>query len=254
MQPYIKILRYLIPLGIISLAIILWRSQTVYQQQSITSQQDAENVRILREHYREAIDRAKAEGKREIVLPPSMPVPLPDLSFDEAIHSHSLVQVKVDGSDIIVSQSESDGAVYINTWYKLQVANVLNEQPIVNDSQSPAKIPAQFQTIGPSEALLVRDGGSVNVDGIKITRIFTYNDPPLNENDEYLIAADLENGGRQIALALGSQGIFKITESGLRPLNPNAESRQIVQQVRDKFNNNLSRVQAYIQTSPRDQK
>src|SRR5262245_2842906 len=53
------------------------------------------NEGLVRGQYRMAIDRAKEEGKNEVILPPTIDLPAPEQSLEELLRDYGLLRVKV---------------------------------------------------------------------------------------------------------------------------------------------------------------
>jgi hypothetical protein len=166
------------------------------------------------------------------------------------IRDYSLLRVKVVDSETVISKSDAD--VDIQTWYKLQIIESLHRQTEIGESPILEGSPDRLQPLQSSESLLVLQGGVVDVDGVKVVRVFTNGEPSLTLNGEYLIPAKLEYGGKQMTPISGTESIFKVDGAALRPLGH--KNGQFVREVQDTFGNDLSRIRSHVQFSQYNQK
>jgi hypothetical protein len=63
------------------------------RRQSAVETLRAKYERIVRDYYREDIERAKELGKKEVILPPGIGLPTPDLSLEELVREVSTFDV-----------------------------------------------------------------------------------------------------------------------------------------------------------------
>ncbi|HEU0172813.1 MAG TPA: hypothetical protein VFV58_01000 [Blastocatellia bacterium] len=218
---------------------LLWRKKTSpSRQQTPTDIQRAKNEQKLRDIFHDHIARAKAEGRREIVrVFEGMPSDV--TSIKQVIRDYSLVRVKVKDKETTVS--DSDGS--LQTWYKLDVLEVLRQQKEVGNSSPLLEYaPSRFLPLLASEGLFHTTGGSVTVDGIVIE---TLDDDPilLIQGKEYLIAGDLED--KIISPVAMVDGIFRVEDTKLKPLGD--KNRRLVCEVERMYNNDLSRLRSDMQ-------
>src|SRR5262245_1371239 len=171
-----------IGLVLLSGGALLWRAtrsaskqQTAAEQQQAPAEiQRAKNEQKLRDKFRDHIARAKAEGRREIVSTVEG-MPSDVTSIEQVIRDYSLVRVKVKDKETTVSDSTGS----IQTWYKLDVLEVLRQQKEIGNSPLLEYAPSRFLPLLASEGLFPTTGGSVTVDGIVIKTL--YDDPILHE-------------------------------------------------------------------------
>jgi hypothetical protein len=168
-------------------------------------------------------------------------------SIEQVIRDYSLVRVKVKDKETTVS--DSDGS--LQTWYKLDVLEVLRRQKEIGNSPLLEYAPRRFLPLLASEGLFPTSGGSVTVDGIVIE---TLDDDPiwLIQGGEYLIAADLTCEGKIITPVAMVDGIFRVEDTELKPLG--LKNRRLVGEVERMYNNNLSRLRSDMQLRLRREK
>jgi hypothetical protein len=72
----------------------------------------------------EEIERAKELGRKEVILPPGIDLPSPELSLEELLRDYGLLRVRVIDKETTVSEPYAD----ILTWYKVEIVETLYEQ------------------------------------------------------------------------------------------------------------------------------
>lgn len=229
-----------IGLILLSGAALLLKAKTCApRRQTPADIQRAKNEQKLRDKFRDHIASAKVEGRREIVIiVEGMPSNV--TSIEQVIRDYSLVRVKVKDKETTVS--DSDGS--LQTWYKLDVLEVLRQQKeIGNTSPLLEYAPSRFLPLLASEGLFHTTGGSVTVDGVVIE---TLDDDPilLIQGREYLIAADLHCEGKIITPVAMVDGIFRVEDTKLKPLGD--KNRRLVGEVERMYNNNLSSLRSDV--------
>src|SRR5215813_1157207 len=219
---------------------LLRRAKTsASRQQTAEEVQRAKNEQKLRDKFHDHIARAKAEGRREIVITVEG-MPSDVTSIEQDIRDYSLLRVKVKDKETTVS--DSDGS--LQTWYKLDVLEVLRKQKEISNSPLIEYAPSRFLTLLASEGLFHTIGGSATVDGIVIKTL--YDDPILLiQGSEYLIAADLTCKGKIINPVAMVDGIFRVEGTKLKPLGD--KNRRLVGEVERMYNNNLSSLRSDVQ-------
>jgi len=209
------------------------------RQQTPADIQHAMNEQKLRNKFHDHIARAKAEGSKELVSIVEG-VPSDVTSMEQVIRDYSLVRVKVKDKETTVS--DSDGS--LQTWYKLDVSEVLHQQKEIGNTPLPENAPSRFLPLLASEGLFRTAEGSVTVDGIVVK---TLNSDPifLIQGREYLIAADLDCEGKLITPIAMVDGIFRVEDTELKPLGH--KNRRLVGEVERMYNNNLRSLRSDIQ-------
>lgn len=165
---------------------------------------------LRRDSFDKLIKRAKAEGKQEIHLLPSIPYYASVNSLDEALVNYSTVLAKPVSTHVQLN-SESQN---LETWYKMQVVDFLS-QPNQSKPCSACRS-RQGETIPPNviptlenEFVLVKNTGSLVFDGIKVTSSdATF--PDFEVNQTYLLFLSLDLSTRIAAIELGPAGVAKI--------------------------------------------
>src|SRR5262247_1916413 len=150
----------------------LWKAtRKAPRQQRAANVPRAKYEGILRDYYREDIESAKKQGKKEVILPGGIATPTPDLSLEELLRNYGLLRVKViDKETTIYVSSPEIPSADIETWYKVEILETLHPQRKVSDEQPPFELPSRLLPLLPSESLMVEQGGVINVDGITVVR------------------------------------------------------------------------------------
>lgn len=237
-----KVIQYLIlALFLSGGGALLWQYQASLQRAWAIAAERARNEALVGQYYREELQQAKAEGKTEIILPSAMQLPGTVNSLEQVIQDYSLIRVRVKDAEAIVTQPDPTiETISIDTWYKLDVLEVLHQQTRLGEKFLPEGVPNRLlPLLLPSESFLVVSGGTVTVDGIKVIRSFGSEEVPLALGREYLIVADLEYGDKLIR-KVTKAGVFLIDDTSLKPVR--ARHSQLAREVEEKYGNSLIRL------------
>ena len=213
--------------------VLLW-------QETGKDKQRTKSENIVRDFHQSLIDRAKLDSKKEVRLPAAEGMPTPPYSIDDVINKFSLLHVMVKDKETIVEPYS-----FFYTWYKLEVLETLCRQELIGDTTQLDDIPSRFLPLLDSESLLKGRGGSIMVDGIRVIQGINQNEFWLEPGREYIIAANLENGGKLISPINMSSGVFQVENSNLKPLG--RKNNKFVQAVESMMNNDLNRFRSEIQ-------
>src|SRR5262245_46546085 len=179
---------------------LLWMAtRSASRQQTAADIRRAKNEGIVRDYYRKDIETAKAEGKKEIVLPGGIAIPTVELSLEELLRDYGLLRFKVIDEETTVTEPYAD----IRTWYKVEILETLHRQRKASDEPPPFELPSRLLPLLPSESLMVVSGGVINVDGITVVSEVSTFDVVYIPREEYLIVGYLEYGGKLIRPSSG---------------------------------------------------
>lgn len=235
-----KITHYL-ALGLVLLVGGAWLwGASVSRQQTAADIQRAKNEGIVRDHHREEIERAKAESKKEIVLPGASIIPSTVTSIEQIMRNHSLLRVKV-----IDKETTVDDTADIKTWYKVEVVETLHQQDKISDKPLFDEVPGRFLPLLPSESILIVSGGEITVDGVRIIRMISSCGVDYILNEEYLIASHLDYGGKVIFPVAQSAGVFRIENTNLKPLGH--KQHKLVREVEEMYDNDIDRFRSDVE-------
>ena len=155
-------------------------------------------------------EQAKAKGKHEVTFPTGA-THLYGIAqnVDEALSHFSLVVAVVVGRESYVDDSQE-----IRTWYKFKIVETLRRPPNEDCSacQVALKAPEAMLPLGDDEFLVLKDGGTVVIDGVKITS-FDPNFPDLSLSGRYMLFVSLNPATKVNALGMGPHGIYEIDRS-----------------------------------------
>ena len=224
----------------------VWKAKmNASRQQTAADIQRPKNENILRDYYREDIESAKKQGKKEVILPGGIATPTPDLSLEELLRNYGLLRVKVIDKEttIYVSTPEIPSAD-IETWYKVEILETLHPQRKVSDEQPPFELPSRLLPLLPSESLMVEQGGVINVDGITVVREVCTEGVVYLPKEEYLIVGYLDYGGKLIRPSSGRASVFHVIN---KRLMSGQKERRLVREIEEKYGNDLDRLRSGVQ-------
>ena len=207
----------------------LWRTKmNVPRQQTSADTQRAKYERIVRDYHREEIERAKELGRKEVILPPGIDLPTPELSLEELLCDYGLLRVRVIDKETTVSEPYAD----ILTWYKVEIVETLHEQRKVSDEAPPFELPSRLLPSVPSESLLVVNGGEITVDGVTVVSEVSTESVIYFPKEEYLIVAYLDYGGKLIRPVSGRASVFHIINKRLKSAQ---KERRLVREIEERY-------------------
>jgi len=230
----------------------MWGAKTKASRQQTAD--DIQRVKVkneglVRDRYREAIESAKEEGKKEVILPPGTDLPGPELSLEELLRDYGLLRVKVIDKETTVSEPYGD----IKTWYKVEIVETLHHQSqMINGETPPFELPSRLIPLLPSESLLVVHGGVVNVDGVKVIRKASTDGNHFIPKEEYLIIAYLDYGGKLIRPVTGRAGVFRINNGHIKSFGQ--KEHLLVREIEEIYGNDLDNLRSNMQLRLRRRK
>ncbi len=239
-----KVIQYLVlALFLSGGGALLWQYQASLQRTRAVEEERAKNENLVRQRYHEELEQVKAENKTELILPSAMQLPGTVNSLEQVIQSYSLLRVRVKDAEVIVTQPDPyiEEVIAIETWYKLEILEVLHQQSKVGEEPLPEGAPKRLLPLLSSESFLVVNGGTVTVDGVKVIRSFGSEEVPLALKREYLIAADLVDTDKRIR-TVAKAGVFLIDDTSLKPVR--ARGSQLAREVGEKYGNSLTRLRS----------
>ncbi len=220
---------------------LLWRAKT-----SASRQQTAADIRrakyegIVRDYYREEIESAKKQGKKEVMLPGAIAIPTAELSLEELLRDYGLLRFKVIDKETTVSEPYAD----ITTWYKVEIVETLRRQRKASDQAPPFELPGRLLPLLPSESLMVVSGGVINVDGITVVREVSTSEVVYIPREEYLIVGFLEYGGKLIRPSSGRASVFHVIN---KRLMSGQKEHRLVREIEERYGNDLDLLRSDMQ-------
>ena len=225
---------------------LLWKAKTSASKQRTTADiPRAKYEGILRDYYREEIESAKKQGKKEVILPGGIALRTPELSLEELLRDYSLLRFKVIDIETKVYVPVPDiPSADIETWYKVEILETLRQQGKVSDEPPPFELPSRFLPLLPSESLLVEDGGIINVDGIAVVREVSTEGVVYIPKEEYLIVGYLEYGGKLISRSSGRASVFHIINNHLKS---GQKEHRLVREIEERYGGDLDLLRSDVQ-------
>ena len=211
----------------------LWKAKTSRsRRQTSADMRRAKNEGIVRDYYRKDIETAKEQGKNEVILPPGIDLPTPELSLEELLRDYGLLRVRVIDKETTASEPYAD----IKTWYKVEILETLRRQLKVSGEAPPFELPSRFLPLLPSESLLVEQGGVITVDGVTVVREVSTDGFVYYPKEEYLIVGYLDYGGKLIRPVSGRASVFHIIN---KRLMPGQKEHRLVREIEERYSNDL---------------
>jgi len=220
----------------------LWRAKTsASRQQTAADIQCAKNERLVRDRYREDIERAKDQGKNEVILPGGIAIGVSPQSLEELLRDNGLLRVRVIDKETTVSEPDAD----IKTWYKVEIVETLHHQSqMISGEPLPDGAPSRLLPLLPSESLLAVSGGVVTVDGVKVVQSVSTEENLFIPKEEYLIVAYLDYGGKLIRPVSGRASIFHIINKRLKS---GQKEHRLVREIEEKYGGDLDLLRSDMQ-------
>jgi hypothetical protein len=222
----------------------LWGVKTKASRQQTAAdiqRANVKNERLVRERHRENIERAKDQGKNEVILPGGISIGVAQQSLEELLRDNGLLRVRVIDKETTVSEPYAD----IKTWYKVEIVETLHHQSqMISGEPLPDEAPSRFLLLLPSESLLVVWGGVVTVDGVKVVQSVNTDGNHFIPNEEYLIVAYLDHGGKLITPVTGRAGVFRINNTRLKSFGQ--KEHRLVREIEERYDNDLDRLRSNV--------
>jgi len=222
-----------------------WKAKTSASKQQTTADiLSSKYEGIVRDYYREDIENAKKQGKKEVILPGGIAQPTPELSLEELLRDYGLLRVKVmDTEATVYAPVPEIPSADIETWYKVEILETLHQQGKVSDEPPPFELPSRLLPLLPSESLMVEQGGVINVDGITVVSEVSTFDVVYIPREEYLIVGYLEYGGKLIRPSSGRACVFHIINKRLMSCQ---KEHRMVREIEERYGNDLDRLRSSL--------
>jgi hypothetical protein len=222
----------------------IWGAKTKASRQQTAADLQRVNIKnekLVRDRYREGIERAKNQGENEVRLPPGISIGISQQSLEELLRDYGLLRVRVIDKETTVSEPDA----YIKTWYKVEIVETLHHQSqVINGEPLPDEAPSRLLPLLPSESLLVVSGGVVTVDGVKVRQSVNTDENHFIPKEEYLIVAYLSHGRNLITPVTGRAGVFRINNTHLKSFGQ--KEHRLVRQIEERYGNDLDRLRSNI--------
>ncbi len=232
---------------------LLWKAKSsASTQQAAADPLRAKYEGLVRNYYREDIESAKKQGKKEILLPGASDLPVAEASLEELLRNAGMLRVKVIDTETTVTATLPEIPIPdIQTWYKVEILETLNQQDKGSDDPPPFDLPGRFLPLRSSESLLVEQGGVVNVDGIAVVREVSTEGLVYIPNEEYLIVGYVDYGGKFISRTAGRDGVFHIRNNRLQSAR---REHRLAREIEERYGGDLDLLCSDIQRRQRRKK
>lgn len=185
-------------------------------------------------------EQAKAAGKSEISFPTTV-INEYGVTRDvnEALESFNVVVASV-----VYKKSFVDESDQIRTWYKFKIVENLHKSNKKCDScQSSLNPPADMEPAGEDEFLLLKDGGTVVIKGVKVT---SYDPafPDLSPSARYMFFISPNSNERNAAVSMGPFGIYEIDDKD--DIEPIRKDHPLGKDFKARFGNSMAKVKANL--------
>lgn len=259
MKAKIIISSIIVLLALISLTAFKVRSQS--QKEQIEQLQNAPDKGAIAWHAR----LAKAKGEREIVTPLMVRSRYPGVeNLDEALSLYGAVVAQpIKKKSYITStlESESYNEIrnrvkddQIHTWYKFRILENLSGKPLSAyraccdpDSDWGKLIPQEMLPVNEDEFMIEIDGGTVEIDGVKVTQ--NSGRTKFSESERYLLFLVTDVSGKVAGFGMGMDGVYTISrENTLVPISKRNE--RVIQDITGLYNSSLDSLKTYIWNHP----
>ena len=160
--------------------------------------------------------RAKATGEQEISFPTDGIVDYGMArTADEALSHYSLIVAVLEKQQSYLQEPDD-----ITTWYRFRIIETLHQPP--KDSCADCSVvpdpPADLTRAQDDELLIPRSGGTIVLDGVKVT-IYDPKFPNLSLSHKYLLFVYPDPTIRVQFFTMGPMGIYAIRDDdGIEPL------------------------------------
>jgi hypothetical protein len=182
--------------------------------------------------------KAKAEGKNRTVVRAPFVTYRGEADPPEAILSQASVVVARPVEMFTFSPNDEE----IVTWYKFEVIESLKEGIACQRCPHPPP-PPEILPVSEGEFLLVKYGGSLNVDGVQVSMVAP-GFPPFSRNKKYLLFLVKSDNGIA-SLVAGPSGVYTINPNGeLEPTNDRPHPLKEV--IRQRFRGSVEQLRRQV--------
>ena len=249
MKAKIIISSIIVLLALISLTAFKVRSRS--QKEQIEELQNAPDKYTIAWHVR----LAKAKGERKVVLASPIICGFTVANLDEALSIlGAVVAQPISQKTYIASTNELYKYDEIRTWYKFRILENLTGKPIPvcqdcddPDSDEEKLIPQEMLPVNKDEFTIWTDGGTVEIDGVKVTQNSGF--MKFSESERYLLFMSTNASGKIAGIGMGAVGIYTISpENRLIPASNRNE--RIIQDITGLYGSSLDSLKTYIWNHP----
>jgi len=162
------------------------------------------------------VQQAKLRGEREVILPAPKVEYVTEINAVDEVFSHYRIVV----AEPIEDKSFVDDT-HLYTWYKFRILEDLSSKKILPcpTCPLPSDVLNELLPLSSDEILVLKIGGIVFVDNIKISMI-DRRFPEFAKSKKYLLFLEIDPSGQVGKLRIGPGGIFTVGDDDqLSPIN-----------------------------------
>ena len=227
-------LMILLAIAVVLLVAGVLNNISTSQQLKRSAHQQTEDPTLLRTRLK----KAKPNENNEVIFPAPQPYLEEIGSLDEAMANYSIVVAKP--IEAISIQTDPRN---IMTYYKFRVLESLSEKHF-RKTAVPENLPSGLSSLKNDEIYVLEGGGSVIIDGVKVTQKGEYEYSP---SERYLLFISKNSSQTLAIVSAGKYGIFRVKPNdslesiveGSTPLKRDLSERHAedLKQLRAKLNN-----------------
>lgn len=188
---------------------------------------------------------AKAKGDKQITFSAGIYRYVQVKDFDDALKHFAVIV-----GQPIERKSYGMDSRTITTWYRFRVLETISTRDntsCVTCPQAPDP-PSDLVTTSANEILVPKNGGSVMLDGIKLTSVEA-EFPEFQSERQYLLFLGLNTSSRVGMLQLGPNGVLEVAGSRIHPFS-NITPDRLATDIERRFGNSVEAVQIHVLKSP----
>lgn len=187
------------------------RSARRARQQQLPPEQIAkleEKQKQGRISTREAVQLAKAQGKRRVVVP-SLATLYMGTANSPADLDQKLSDYTVVTAQLVNKKSYTYDEAVINTWNKFKVIDTLSQAPPKQTYFSWPAVPEELLPVHEDEVLVHTNGGTVTIEGVEVAQ-GDADVPAFRQGHKYLLVLSFDPSTRIGWIELGPQALLSI--------------------------------------------
>jgi hypothetical protein len=139
---------------------------------------------------------------------------------------------------------------YVNTWYRFKIIETLNPRPLAPcpDCIGLLDPPSDLLPIGDDEILILQNGGTVIIDGVKV--IHHSSNRPYSLSQKYLLFLRPDFTKRAGIAGMGSAAVFAVNSEGV--LKSTVSHHSLSRYILNHHQNSLDKLKSDIQRLQRE--
>jgi hypothetical protein len=182
-------------------------------------------------------EKARSQGRDKIFIPAPVEYPGTD-DAPETILSHATAVIAQPVDSYTYAPNDED----IVTWYKFKVIETLKEGATCRRCAT-HRPPNELLPIAEDEFLLYRYGGTLNIDGVEVTRGES-GFPPFSKNKKHLLFL-MKGPDGSVSLVAGRSGTYTVTPEGvIEPMDMNRHP--LKEAIEQRFSNSAEQLKQHL--------